>query len=141
MGCSAARRRRGGTGATRTKGVVAVPKAGATRSTTSAVADISESTWEAEVLNSDKPVLVDFWAEWCGPCKLISPIVEWAATEFPDVKVVKVDCDPNPNLVEKYKVYGLPTVMIFKDGEKLEASHNEGAVTKDKLRAIIEANI
>eukprot|EP00897_Mesotaenium_endlicherianum_P004265 jgi/Mesen1/3867/ME000207S02877 len=101
-----------------------------------AVPEISEADFESEVLNSSVPVLVDFWASWCGPCKLVLPIVEWASKEYDGkLKVVKIETDGNPKLVEKYKVYGLPAMLIFQDGDKV--AHNEGAINKAKLQALL----
>eukprot|EP00803_Ostreobium_quekettii_P005408 evm.model.scf_280EXC.14 EVM.evm.TU.scf_280EXC.14 scf_280EXC:77142-80347(-) len=103
-----------------------------------AVADVSTSDFEDVVLKSDIPVLVDFVAPWCGPCKLVAPIVEWAEKEYAGaLKIVKIDIDPNPDLVEQYKVYGLPTLLMFRNGEAIEGSKHEGAITKDKLIAYI----
>lgn len=78
----------------------------------------TDSAFEADVLKSKTPVLVDFWAEWCGPCKMVSPILDQLAGEFGDkVKIVKVNIDENPETPTKYGVRGIPTLMIFKEGE------------------------
>ncbi|KIY99595.1 hypothetical protein MNEG_8368 [Monoraphidium neglectum] len=101
-----------------------------------------EEAWNEHVLKSDKPVLVDFWAVWCGPCKLVAPLMEWAEKEYEGrLKVVKVNHTPNPELVAKYKVYGLPTLMVFKDGQLVEGSHREGAVGKSILVKYIDQHV
>lgn len=100
---------------------------------------VGESEFQEKVLNSDLPVLVDFVADWCGPCKLIAPIIDWASQEYKGkLKVFKIDHDANPQLVEKYKVYGLPTLILFKDGQEVSGSRREGAITKDKLKVYLD---
>lgn len=98
---------------------------------------ITDSQFETEVEQSEKPVLVYFWANWCGPCKLVSPSIEAMATKYGDrLKVVKMEVDPNPKTVKQYKVEGLPALRIFKQNELL-ASY-EGAITKQGLIDLLE---
>ena len=79
---------------------------------------VSENDWTTEVLESDKPVLVDFWAEWCGPCRMVSPIVDEIANEHSgDLKVVKLNIDENPGTARDYGVMSIPTLMVFKGGQ------------------------
>ena len=79
---------------------------------------ITEENFENEVLNSDKPVLVDFWAQWCGPCRMLGPIIEEIANDYEGkVKVVKVNVDEQPNLASKYGIASIPTVIVFKNGK------------------------
>jgi len=100
---------------------------------------VGESEFQEKVLNSDLPVLVDFVADWCGPCKLIAPFIDWASQDYKGkLKVFKIDHDANPQLVEKYKVYGLPTLILFKDGQEVSGSRREGAITKDKLKVYLD---
>lgn len=100
---------------------------------------VGESEFQEKVLSSDLPVLVDFVADWCGPCKLIAPFIDWASQDYKGkLKVFKIDHDANPQLVEKYKVYGLPTLILFKDGQEVSGSRREGAITKDKLKVYLD---
>lgn len=100
----------------------------------------SDTTFEQDVLKSSTPVLVDFWAEWCGPCKLIAPHLEAVASELGDkVQVVKVNIDENPLTPTRYGVRGIPTLMIFKNGEV--AATKVGAMPKTKLVEWIESSI
>lgn len=82
------------------------------------VFEINESNFDNEVLNSEKPVLVDFWAPWCGPCKMVSPVIEELASENGDkIKVCKINVDENKEVASKYQVMSIPAIFIFKDGE------------------------
>ncbi|HLB75523.1 MAG TPA: thioredoxin [Candidatus Limnocylindria bacterium] len=78
---------------------------------------VTEATFEAEVLLSDQPVLVDFYADWCGPCKMLAPIVEQMASERADLKVAKVNIDEQPALAERYRIRGIPYIALFQDGK------------------------
>ncbi len=94
---------------------------------------VSDATFESEVLKSTEPVLVDFWAEWCGPCKMIAPALEDIATEFKGrIRVAKVNIDENPQAPNTYGVRGIPTLILFKDGKP--AATKVGAAPKSALR-------
>ncbi|KAG8363097.1 hypothetical protein BUALT_BualtUnG0004800 [Buddleja alternifolia] len=104
-----------------------------------AVREIDETTFTDVVLKSERPVLVEFVAKWCGPCRLIAPAVESLAKEYQDkLTVVKVDHDLNPKLIEEYKVYGLPTLIVFQNGQEVSESRREGAITKVKLKEYVD---
>ena len=101
---------------------------------------LTDDTFEEEVLKSSAPVLVDYWAEWCGPCKMIAPILDEIAGEYGDrIKVAKLNIDDNPQTPPKYGIRGIPTLMLFKDGN-VEAT-KVGALSKSQLTAFIDSNI
>lgn len=101
---------------------------------------LSDASFEDEVLNSSEPVLVDYWAEWCGPCKMIAPILDEIAEEYQGrVKVAKLNIDDNPQTPPKYGIRGIPTLMLFKGGE-VEAT-KVGALSKSQLTAFIDSNV
>lgn len=101
---------------------------------------ISDSQFESEVLQAELPVLVYLWAAWCGPCRLVSPSIDWIATNYADrVKVVKMEIDPNPETVKTYKVEGVPAIRLFKGDEVIHSW--EGAITKAKLTTMLDSNL
>ncbi len=105
-----------------------------------AMIDVSDANFEQEVLKADGPVLVDFWAEWCGPCKMISPLVEELAEEYSGrLKVVKLNVDDNDETSTRYRIRGIPTLMLFKNGE-VEATQM-GAMTKTHLKDFVEPHL
>ena len=97
--------------------------------------ELNDSTFEEKVLKSDKPVLVDFWAEWCGPCKQLAPTVQEIANENPSLTVCKMDVDANRDTAVKYGIRSIPTLMLFKDGEAVGTEI--GALTKQQLQEFI----
>jgi len=104
------------------------------------IVHVTDDDFENEVLQANAPVLVDYWAEWCGPCKMIAPVLDEIADEYDGrIKVAKLNIDDNPNTPPRYGIRGIPTLMLFKDGE-VEAT-KVGAVSKSQLTAFIDSNL
>lgn len=101
-----------------------------------AVLTITKDNFESEVLKSEKPVLVDFWAAWCGPCKMVSPVIDEIAEERDDILVGKINIDEQSELAQKYGVMSIPTMIVFKNGEV--ANKNVGAIPKENILAMLD---
>ena len=102
---------------------------------------VTDQSFDSEVISSDMPVIVDFWAEWCGPCKAIAPIFEEAATKLSGrAKFMKLDVSDNKETPAKYNIRGIPTLILFKDGQNV-ATHVGGDLSLDKLVSFVESNI
>lgn len=100
------------------------------------VAEFTDANFETDVLKSETPVLVDFWATWCGPCRAVAPVIDELASEFDDVKFGKVDIDKNRDTAMKYKVESIPTIIVFKNGEIVQRTM--GAHPKSVLAKLVE---
>ncbi|MCH5251764.1 MAG: thioredoxin [Lachnospiraceae bacterium] len=99
------------------------------------VIEITKENYETEVMQSDKPVLIDFWAGWCGPCQMLAPVVEEIAGERSDIKVGKIDVDKYQDLAMQFKVMGIPTLVVMKDGA--EAGRSVGVVSKEEILELL----
>jgi len=97
---------------------------------------VNKNNFQEEVLQSDKPVLLDFWAPWCGPCRMVLPLLDEIAAERPDVKVVKVNVDEEGELANQFEVFSVPTLMVFKNGELVQQS--AGARPKSAILALLD---
>ena len=104
------------------------------------VGDVTDVTFEAEVLKSSIPVLVDFWAPWCGPCRAVAPVVDEIANEYKGrLKVLKLNTDENPKTAQSYRISGIPSLMVFKNGQPVEQV--VGAVPKSTLSSAIDKHV
>ncbi len=104
------------------------------------IVHVSDESFEQEVLNATEPVLIDYWAEWCGPCKMIAPILDELAQEYGEkIKIAKLNIDENPQTPPRYGIRGIPTLMLFRNGN-VEAT-KVGAVSKSQLAAFIDSNL
>lgn len=104
------------------------------------IVHVTDASFDSEVINSNIPVLVDYWAEWCGPCKMIAPVLEELAAEYQGrLKVCKVDVDANKESAQKFGIRGIPTLMVFKDGQA-EAT-KVGALSKSQLQEFVDGTL
>jgi thioredoxin 1 len=100
------------------------------------ISEVTDTTFQAEVLESDTPVLVDFWAAWCGPCRVVAPILEEIASERDDLRIVKLDVDANQQTAAQFGILAIPTMVLFRNGA--EAKRIQGALPKKRLEAELE---
>jgi thioredoxin 1 len=113
---------------------------GAFAMSSSTIGHTSDGTFDSDVLKSNKPVLVDFWAEWCGPCKMIAPVLEEIANAYKDrINIVKLNVDDNPATPAQFNIRGIPTLILFKNG--VVEAQKVGAVTKSQLTAFLEDHL
>ena len=103
------------------------------------VIDVTDQSFEEEILKSNAPVLIDFWAEWCGPCKILGPVIDDVAKDFVGkIKFTKLNIDSNPDNTQKFGIRGIPTIMLFKNGEK--AATSVGVLSKSELTNFLNEN-
>lgn len=104
------------------------------------IKNVTDASFQADVLDSETPVLVDYWAEWCGPCKMIAPLLDQASVDYQDrVTIAKVNVDENPDTAAKFGVRGIPTLMLFKDGKTVATK--VGALSKSQLNSFLDESL
>ena len=104
------------------------------------IAHVTDASFEADVLKADAPVLVDYWAEWCGPCKMVAPVLEDIAKDYSGkLKIAKMDVDANQEVPAKYGIRGIPTLILFKNGQ--EVAKKVGAMSKSQLTAFLDSHV
>ena len=104
------------------------------------VSEVSDSSWDTDVLQSDKPVLVDFWAAWCAPCRMLAPTVDAVAEKYSaNARVVKLNVDDNPGISQRYGIKGIPTLILFKGGK--EEERVVGATSKEAISKMIDKHV
>ena len=118
------------------KGIILIQRSKQKGKTNMAIIDITKDNFDTEVLQSDKTVLLDFWADWCGPCRMLAPTIHEIADERPDIKVGKVNVDNDPSLAEKFGIFSIPTLIVIKDGKVV--SQTAGMRPKAAVLALLD---